>query len=152
MKRKETRKAAKTRSTDDWVDPEPWMLIPIAAMTAASSHAGEPPQALRSVCEPLAMNGNVSAGGEDSAETSGLAIASLFLGIIWLFGVGSILAILLGFLGMKEIKASEGRQGGWAIALAGVVVGVVGLASLGILIGFLLSSAHHTPQIPGPGP
>jgi hypothetical protein len=98
------------------------------------------------------MNANASAGGEDSAETSGLAIASLFLGIVWLFGVGSILAILLGLLGMKEIKASEGRLGGRAIALAGVIVGVVGLASLGILIGFLLSSAHHTPQIPGPGP
>jgi hypothetical protein len=40
MKRKETRKEAKTRRTDDWVDPEPWMLIRIAAMTAGSSHAG----------------------------------------------------------------------------------------------------------------
>ena len=54
------------------------------------------------------MNGNPSARGEDSAETSGLAIASLFLGIIWLFGVGSILAILLGLLGMKERAASFG--------------------------------------------
>src|SRR5436190_19219609 len=42
MKRKETRKAAKTRRTDDWVDPESWMLIPIAAMTAASSHEVTP--------------------------------------------------------------------------------------------------------------
>src|SRR5438093_4111420 len=42
MNRKETRKAAKRRRTDDWVDPEPWMLIPIAAMTAASSHAAIP--------------------------------------------------------------------------------------------------------------
>jgi uncharacterized membrane protein len=91
-------------------------------------------------------------GGEETAETNGLAIASLFLGIIWLFGLGSILAILLGYIGMKEIRASNGRQGGWSIALAGVIVGIVGLASLGILIGFILSSAHHTPQIPGPGP
>jgi uncharacterized membrane protein len=89
--------------------------------------------------------------GEEEAETSGLAIASLFLGIIWLFGLGSILAIVLGYLGMKEIRESQGKRSGWAIALAGLIVGVVGLASLGILIGFLLSSAHHTPQVPGPG-
>ncbi len=88
--------------------------------------------------------------GEDAAETNHLAIASLFLGIIWLFGIGSVLAIVLGYAGMREIRASNGHQGGWAIALAGVIVGVVGLASLGILLGFLLSSAHHTPQIPGP--
>jgi uncharacterized membrane protein len=97
------------------------------------------------------MSGTAGAGGEEAAETSGLAIASLFLGIIWLFGLGSILAIVLGYLAMKEVRASEGRRGGWAIALAGVVVGVVGLASLGILIGFLVSSAHHTPQVIGPG-
>lgn len=90
--------------------------------------------------------------GEEGAETNGLAIASLFLGIIWLFGIGSLLAIVLGWLGMKEIRASGGHQGGWAIALAGVIVGVVGLASLGILVAFLLSSAHNTPQLPGPNP
>jgi Domain of unknown function (DUF4190) len=88
--------------------------------------------------------------GEEGAETNGLAIASLFLGIIWLFGLGSLLAIVLGYAGMREIRASGGRQGGRAIAIAGVVVGIVGLASLGILIGFILSSAHHTPQLPGP--
>ena len=97
------------------------------------------------------MSGTASAGGEDAAETSGLAIASLFLGIIWLFGLGSILAIVLGYLGMKQVRESQGARSGWAIALAGVIVGVVGLASLGILIGFLVYSAHHTPQVPGPG-
>jgi len=98
------------------------------------------------------MTGSRTGGGEEAGETNGLAIASLFLGVIWLFGLGSILAIVLGYLGMKEIEASDGRQGGRAIALAGVAVGIVGLASLGILIGFLVSSAHHVPQVPGPGP
>jgi uncharacterized membrane protein len=97
------------------------------------------------------MSETASAGGDEDAETSGLAIASLFLGIIWLFGLGSILAIVLGYLGMKQVRESEGTRSGWAIALAGVIVGVVGLASLGILIGFLISSAHHTPQVAGPG-
>ncbi len=90
--------------------------------------------------------------GEEGAPTNNLAIASLFLGIIWLFGIGSVLAIVLGYMGMKEIRASDGHQGGWAIALAGVIVGIIGLASLAILIAFLLSSAHDTPQLPGPNP
>jgi hypothetical protein len=89
--------------------------------------------------------------GEDAgAETNGLAIASLFLGIIWLFGAGSILAILLGYRSLQQIRASAGAQGGRAIAIAGIVVGVVGLASLAILGAFLISSAHHQAKIPGP--
>ena len=79
-----------------------------------------------------------------------MAIASLILGIVWLFGVGSILAIVLGYSGLRQIRESGGRQGGRAIALAGVVVGIVGLASLAILIAFVVSSSHHEPKLPGP--
>src|SRR5690242_4361064 len=93
---------------------------------------------------------NGAPGGEDAAETNGLAIASMFVGIIWLFGLGSIVAIVLGYVGLKQIDASGGHQGGRAIAIAGIVIGIVGLASMGILIGFLVSSSHNTPLIPGP--
>jgi hypothetical protein len=91
-------------------------------------------------------------GGEEGAETNGFAIASLFLGIIWLFGLGSVLAIVLGYAGMKQIQASGGHQSGRAIAIAGIVIGVIGLASLGILVGFLISSSNDTPLVPGPSP
>ena len=91
-------------------------------------------------------------GDEESAETNGLAIASLFLSILWLFGIGSIVGIVLGYLGMGQIRDSGGRQGGRAIAIAGVVVGIIGLASLAVLIAFVVSSAHHEPKLPGPGP
>jgi Domain of unknown function (DUF4190) len=90
------------------------------------------------------------APAEESAETSGLAIASLILGVIWLFGIGSILAIFLGFGAMRAIRDSHGAQGGRAIALAGVAVGVVGLASSAVLIAFLVASGHHQPQVIGP--
>jgi uncharacterized membrane protein len=65
--------------------------------------------------------------------------------------VGSIIGIVLGCVSMGQIRDSGGRQGGWAIALAGVVVGIVGLASLAVLIAFVVSSAHHEPKLPGPG-
>jgi uncharacterized protein DUF4190 len=91
-------------------------------------------------------------GDEESAETNGLAIASLFLSILWLFGIGSIVGIVLGCVGMGQIRDSGGRQGGRAIAVAGVVVGIIGLASLAVLIAFVVSSAHHEPKLPGPHP
>ena len=97
-----------------------------------------------------AVRSNGGPGGEEAGETNGFAIASLFVGIIWLFGLGSVAAIALGYLGMKQIEASAGHQSGRAIAIAGIVIGIVGLASLGILIGFLVSSQHNAPLIPGP--
>ena len=91
-------------------------------------------------------------GGEEGGETNGFAIASLFLGIIWLFGLGSLAAIALGYAGMKQIEASGGHQSGRPIAIAGIVIGVVGLASLGVLVAFIISSHSGTPLVPGPNP
>jgi hypothetical protein len=96
--------------------------------------------------------GNGAPGGEEAGETNGFAIASLFLGIIWLFGLGSLAAIALGYTGMKQIEASGGHQSGRPIAIAGIVIGVVGLASLGVLVAFVISSHSGTPLIPGPNP
>ena len=62
--------------------------------------------------------------------TNGLAIASLVLGIVWVFGLGSILAIIFGFVGRKQIRHSGGRQGGGGMAIAGIVLGFVGVVGL----------------------
>jgi hypothetical protein len=96
--------------------------------------------------------GDGSPGGEEAGETNGFAIASLFLGIIWLFGLGSLAAIALGYAGMKQIEASGGHQSGRPIAIAGIVIGVIGLASLGVLVAFVISSHSGTPLLPGPNP
>ena len=61
--------------------------------------------------------------------TNGLAIASLVLGIVWVFGLGSILAVIFGFVARKQIRESGGRQGGGGMAIAGIVLGFVGVAS-----------------------
>jgi len=125
-----------------------------AACVLAARRAGRLPSrdewlaALNATSRAAPANGVPA--GEEGAETNGLAIASLFLGIIWLFGLGSLVAIVLGYAGMKQIDASAGHQSGRAIAIAGIVIGVVGLASMGILIAFLVSSSNNTPLIPGP--
>ena len=53
--------------------------------------------------------------------SNGLAVASLILGLVgWtLCGVGSIVAVVLGFIARSQIKASGGRQSGDGMALAG---------------------------------
>ena len=73
-------------------------------------------------------------GGAPS--TNGLAIASLVLSILWLAGLGSVLAVIFGFVARRQIRASGGRQGGDGIALAGLLIGILGV--LGIVLFFSL--------------
>lgn len=80
--------------------------------------------------------------GEVSADTNDLAIASLFLSIIWIFGVGSVLGIALARRSLREIEASGGRQGGRILAVAGFWIGIIGLGSLALVIYFGIYSAR----------
>ncbi|MGO8873718.1 MAG: DUF4190 domain-containing protein, partial [Acidimicrobiales bacterium] len=61
------------------------------------------------------------------ASTNGLAIASLILSILTLFGLGSILGIIFGFVSRAQVKRSNGNQKGAGLALAGIIVGFVTL-------------------------
>jgi hypothetical protein len=61
------------------------------------------------------------------ASTNGLAIASLVLGIVWLAGLGSLLALIFGLKARRQIDWSNGTQGGRGMATAGIVLGIIGL-------------------------
>ena len=61
-------------------------------------------------------------------STNGLAITSLVLGILWLFWVGSLVGLILGLVALKQIKSRNQR--GRGIAIAGVVLGMLGLVLL----------------------
>lgn len=63
-----------------------------------------------------------------------MALASLFLGIFWLFGFGSIAAIVLGLRAEREIRHSQGAQSGRALAIGGIVSGALGLVSVGFVV------------------
>jgi hypothetical protein len=69
----------------------------------------------------------VPAGGAP-ATTSAKAITSLVLSIVWLCGLGSLIAVILGHLARGDIKRSQGRVGGRGLATAGLVIGYLGLA------------------------
>ena len=76
-------------------------------------------------------------------STNGFSIASMVLGIIWLYGIGSILALVFGYIARGQIKRSNGREGGNGMAIAGIVLGWVGVAGV-IFVFVVLASFGHT--------
>jgi Domain of unknown function (DUF4190) len=60
-------------------------------------------------------------------KTNGTAIASLVLSLVWLGGLGSLLAIIFGISSRSAIKKSQGQQTGEGLALAGLIIGILGL-------------------------
>jgi Domain of unknown function (DUF4190) len=67
-------------------------------------------------------------------KTSGLAIASLVLGILWIYGLGSVLAIIFAAVAKQNIKQSNGWVTGGGMATAGLVLGIIGAAVLVLII------------------
>jgi len=62
--------------------------------------------------------------------TNTMAVISLISGILGLTVVpflGSIIALVLGYMARKEIKESDGAQEGDGIAVAGLVMGWIGV-------------------------
>jgi hypothetical protein len=70
---------------------------------------------------------------------NGFAIASMVLGIVWIYGIGSILALVFGYIAKGQIK--EQGQAGGGMAIAGIVLGWVGIAltivGFGLMIYFV---------------
>jgi hypothetical protein len=58
----------------------------------------------------------------------------MVLGLVWVYWIGSILALVFGYIALGQIKRSEGRQTGRGMAIAGVVLGWVGVALLVLVI------------------
>jgi hypothetical protein len=70
-----------------------------------------------------------------ATKTNGLAVAGMVLGILWLYWIGSILALIFGYVAKGQIDASNGQQGGGGMAIAAIVLGWVGI---GIFLLFLI--------------
>ena len=75
---------------------------------------------------------------QQGGGTNGLAIASLILGILWICYVGSVLAVIFGHVALSQIKKSGDTQQGKGLAIAGLVLGYLGIALLvlSLLFGF----------------
>ena len=67
--------------------------------------------------------------------TNGMAIASLVLGILWIYWVGSVLALIFGYVARQQIR--ERGEGGDGMAVAGIVLGWIGVAVAALLVVFV---------------
>ena len=67
--------------------------------------------------------------GSGKGGTSGLGIASLVVGILWMYWIGSILAVIFGHVALSQIK-KDPSIGGRGMAVAGVVLGWIGVGVL----------------------
>jgi uncharacterized membrane protein len=74
------------------------------------------------------------------SQTNGMAIASVLSAVLWLAGIGAVLALVFGYRARWEIKNSAGRQTGSGLATAGITLGWIGITIL--VAGVILISLH----------
>jgi type IV pilus assembly protein PilA len=86
------------------------------------------PQAAPAVAPPPPAPAAVVAG-----ETSGKAVASLICGIINVFPF-CVVAIILGHISLSQIGKSAGRLKGRGLAIAGLVMGYLGLVAIPFIL------------------
>lgn len=71
-------------------------------------------------------------------RTNAMAVASMIVGILWLYWIGSILALVFGYVARSQIRRSG--EGGGGMAMAGIVLGWVGVGVLIVLLIFVAAS------------
>lgn len=76
-------------------------------------------------------------------QTNGMAIASFVLGILWLYWIGSLLALVFGYAAKAAIDQSGGREGGRGLAVAGIVLGWIGVGTF-VLVMVLFTSVRSS--------
>jgi hypothetical protein len=64
------------------------------------------------------------------STTSGMAIASLVLSILWIYWIGSIVGLFLGYAAKREIRRDPERIEGRGLATAGIILGWIGVGTL----------------------
>jgi len=81
------------------------------------------------------------------SPTNVLAIVSLLASALffWLCGLGSLVGIVCGHLGIREIDRSGGSQAGRGMALAGLILGYLGLLlMLGLVALFVFGAINYS--------
>jgi hypothetical protein len=97
-----------------WGGPPPGTIYPGAGLPPAPTPAYQP------------ATGN---------RTSGVAIASLVTGLFfWCWVLPGVVSIVLGHLALESIEDSGGTKTGRGMAIAGIVLGWVGIGIVGLLV------------------
>ncbi|HEY3673658.1 MAG TPA: DUF4190 domain-containing protein [Acidimicrobiia bacterium] len=98
------------------------------AATPAGPSAGAPPAAPVAAVAP---------------SLNGFAVVSLVLGLIG----GSVLALVFGYVGRSQIKRANGRERGSGIAIAGIVLGWIGVVATVSVVVVLIVAANSASTV-----
>lgn len=111
----------------------------------ASDHRWYPPETHPNAPQGPSPYAWPSQWGQPPARTTtnGLAVASMVLGIVWVWWIGSILALVFGYIAKGQIARSGGAQAGRGMAIAGIVLGWVGVAILLLIIPLAIFGGVH---------
>lgn len=108
-------------SLDNWkstVSPTPGMAVDFVANDDVAADIYHSQQGAQQQTTSATTQG----------QTSVLAIVSLVLGILGIFFIGSIAAIICGHIARSQIRKSNGEQTGDGLALAGLILGYLSIA------------------------
>ena len=122
---------------------DPWSAPPLG-------YGGSPPPPATGYGQPGYGQGGYAPGGyapggyqppwppayQPVPVTNGMAIASMVLGILWLYWIGSVLALVFGYMARRQIDESQGLQTGRGMATAGIVLGWIGIGFIAIFLFF----------------
>lgn len=91
---------------------------------------------------------------DDAPKTSTSAAWALGLGIASFVCMAgpplALVAIVLGFVGLSEIKSTQGRMEGRGYAIAGIALGGFNVAAIGVaILVFFISALTHKPSTSG---
>jgi Domain of unknown function (DUF4190)/Domain of unknown function (DUF1707) len=67
-------------------------------------------------------------------RTNGLAIASVVSAVVWMWWLGSLAAVIMGHVALRQINRSGGRQTGRGVAITGLALGYLGLLTLAFVM------------------
>ncbi len=125
----------------------PPLAPPVGGPAPAPAGAGyqAPPPAGYGYPQGPAPTGSYPPGYAGPQTTSGLAITSLILSIVWIGGLGSIAAVILAIVALRRIRAAGGRIGGRGLSIAGLIIGIVGILGA-ILVWSLVAFVGSTSQ------
>lgn len=76
-------------------------------------------------------------------RTSGLAVAGFVLSLIWLGGLGALLAVIFGHVALSQMKR-DARLGGRGLAVAALVLGYLGIIGLIFMIAAISSAPAYS--------
>jgi hypothetical protein len=124
---------------EDWT---PGLLIPELAFPPPATAVATPTIGPRLTTAP----GNLVPFQADPApRTCPMAFASMVLGLLWLCGIGSLGAIILGVVALRQIARSQGTLTGKSLAIVGLLLGFVGLAICTLAFFWFSANEHRRP-------